>query len=125
MATVLVVDDNPTNALLAKAALQGRGYTVTTAASAAEAETMLAQALPDLILMDIQLGEVDGLALTRRLKADPSFGQIPIIALTALAMAGDEERVRAAGCDGYITKPFSPLSLIEQVGALLTARSGG
>lgn len=124
MATVLVVDDNPTNILLAKAALTARGYAVTTAGSASEAEAVLARDVPDLILMDVQLPEVDGLTLTRQLKADPRVSHIPIIALTALAMAGDEERVRAAGCDGYITKPFRPDHLVEQVGAALAARSG-
>lgn len=106
MARVLVVEDNPANMTLATFLLQSAGHTVITAANA-EIGLMLARAeQPDLILMDIQLPGMDGLEATRLLKADAATRAIPVVALTALAMKGDEERIRAAGCDGYIAKPM-------------------
>ena len=106
MARVLVVEDNPANLTLATFLLQSAGHTVVTAANA-EIGLMLARAeQPDLILMDIQLPGMDGLEATGLLKADAATRAIPVVALTALAMKGDEERIRAAGCDGYIAKPM-------------------
>ena len=106
MARVLVVEDNPANMTLATFLLQSAGHAVITAANA-EIGLMLARAeQPDLILMDIQLPGMDGLEATRLLKADAATRAIPVVALTALAMKGDEERIRAAGCDGYIAKPM-------------------
>ncbi len=106
MARVLVVEDNPANMTLATFLLQSAGHTVVTAANA-EIGLMLARAeQPDLILMDIQLPGMDGLEATGLLKADAATRAIPVVALTALAMKGDEERIRAAGCDGYIAKPM-------------------
>ena len=106
MARVLVVEDNPANMTLATFLLQSAGHTVITAANA-EIGLMLARAeQPDLILMDIQLPGMDGLEATGLLKADAATRTIPVVALTALAMKGDEERIRAAGCDGYIAKPM-------------------
>jgi two-component system cell cycle response regulator DivK len=104
--TVLVIEDNPANMTLAVFLLRSAGHTVL---SAVDAEAGLALARchqPDLILMDIQLPGIDGLAATAQLKRDPATRAIPVIALTALAMKGDEERIRAAGCDGYIAKPM-------------------
>ena len=86
--------------------LLGEGYDVRTAGDAEEALAVLATFRPRLILMDLQLPGMDGLELTRRLKADPATRDIVIVALTAYAMKGDEERARAAGCDGYVTKPI-------------------
>jgi CheY-like chemotaxis protein len=104
--TILVVDDNYLNLKLTKVLLDGEGYAVATAQDAEEAMRFLERVKPRLILMDLQLPGMDGLALTRRLKADPATSPIIILALTAYAMKGDEEKALAAGCDGYIPKPI-------------------
>lgn len=122
---VLVVEDNPANLLLACAVLARAGYRTLEACSAEEALDCLRSARPDLILMDIQLPGQDGLALTRQLKADPATAAIPVVALTAHAMVDDEQKARAAGCDGYLTKPINTRALPQQVAAVLRARSGG
>jgi two-component system cell cycle response regulator DivK len=103
---ILIVDDNATNLKLARVLLLGEGYLVHTATDAEIAMQMLATLTPRLILMDIQLPGMDGLELTRRLKTDVATRHIVILAVTAYAMKGDEEKARLAGCDGYITKPF-------------------
>ena len=106
---VLVVEDNPLNAKLVRNLLRARGYLVLEAASAARAEELLRGSpdeAPDLILMDVELPDIDGLELTRRLKADASTAAIPVLAVSAHAHAHDEERARAAGCSGYIRKPI-------------------
>jgi CheY-like chemotaxis protein len=108
---VLIVDDNPVNLKLAKVLLLKEGYEVKTAGDAEEALKTLETYKPRLILMDIQLPGMDGLELTRRLKASPETKNILILALTAYAMKGDEEKARAAGCDGYITKPINTQAL--------------
>ena len=118
MATVLVVEDNAANMKLAKFVLESAGHTVV---SATDAETglTLARDGPDLILMDIQLPGMDGLEATALLKADDATRSIPVIALTALAMKGDEERIRAAGCDGYIAKPLAYREFLATIAAHL------
>lgn len=103
---ILIVDDNPVNLKLVRVLLTGEGYEVRTAADAHEAMAILAEFKPRLILMDIQLPGMDGLALTRLLKANPATRDAVIIGLTAYAMKGDEERVLEAGCDGYVAKPI-------------------
>jgi two-component system, cell cycle response regulator DivK len=103
---ILIVDDNPANTSLLSFILQKKGYQVRAAADAREALERLKEYQPRLIMMDIQLPGMDGLALTRMLKAEPHTREIVIIVLTAYAMKGDEERAREAGCDGYITKPI-------------------
>jgi CheY-like chemotaxis protein len=103
---ILIVDDNPSNTKLLAFLLSSKGYDIRTAASADEALAVIAQWRPRLILMDIQLPGMDGLALTRQLKADPATKEIAIVAATAYAMKGDEERALAAGCNGYLTKPI-------------------
>jgi len=117
MATILIVEDNPPNLTLATFLLTSAGHVVISAVDA-EAGLMLARAeRPDVILMDIQLPGMDGLAATALLKADPLTRAIPVIALTALAMKGDEERIRAAGCDGYIAKPLRYQEFLTTVAA--------
>jgi CheY-like chemotaxis protein len=108
---VLIVDDNPTNLKLARIVLEDADFAVETAADAAEALERIRARRPLVILMDVQLPGVDGLELTRRLKADPAYADIVILALTAYAMKGDEEKARAAGCDDYITKPIDTEAL--------------
>jgi CheY-like chemotaxis protein len=105
-APILIVDDNVSNTKLLVFLLTSKGYVVRTAANADEALAVLQDFQPRLILMDLQLPGVDGLTLTRQIKADPRTSGIPIVAATAYAMKGDEEKARAAGCDGYITKPI-------------------
>lgn len=119
MATVLVVDDNLMNLELTGFLLREAGMEVLAAADADAALTLLAQRRVDLILMDIQLPGVDGLALTRRLKADPSTRGMVIVAYTAYAMKGDEARMLDAGCDSYIVKPIEVKTFAAQVRALL------
>lgn len=119
---VLIVDDNPTNLKLLRIILEQEGYEVTTANDAEEALRRLAHAKPRMILMDIQLPGIDGLELTRRLKADPEYAGTVIIALTAYAMKGDEEKARAAGCDGYITKPIDAEQLPRTLEAYFAQR---
>lgn len=108
---ILIVDDNPVNMKLIRVLLAGEGYHVRTATDAGEALTVLKEFHPHLILMDIQLPGIDGLELTRLLKAEPSTRDITILGLTAFAMKGDEERILAAGCDGYIPKPIDTRTL--------------
>ena len=118
-ATVLIVDDNPTNLKLAADVLECEGYSVLRAQDAEEAQDILKRTTPDLILMDIQMPGMDGLTLTRLLKANPAYQHIRIVALTSFAMKGDEQKAREAGCDGYITKPIGTRTLPVQVAEIL------
>lgn len=118
---ILIVDDNPTNTKLLAFLLQSKGYDVRTAANADEALSSIAERRPRLILMDIQLPGMDGLALTRRLKTDPETKDISIIAATAYAMKGDEQRARDAGCDGYLTKPIDTRQLPLDIARFLAS----
>ncbi len=104
---ILIVEDNPTNLKLAKLLLTIEGYDIHSAENAKQALEVLATIRPQLILMDLQLPGKNGLDLTRELKADPTFKDILIVALTAYAMKGDEEKAINAGCDGFMTKPIS------------------
>jgi CheY-like chemotaxis protein len=114
-ARILVVEDNEANQLLASAVLERAGYAVELAGSSVEALERLSAGAPDLILMDVQLPGQDGLDFTRQLKADPTTAGIPIVALTALAMAGDREKTIAAGCLGYISKPIDTRTFADEV----------
>lgn len=114
---ILIVDDNESNLRLMQAILDIEGYPVKSAMDAEKALRLLQSWQPALILMDIQLPGIDGLELTRRLKRDPRYSGIVIVALTAYAMKGDEDKALDAGCDGYITKPLDTRRLpvlIEQ-----------
>jgi two-component system, cell cycle response regulator DivK len=116
---LLIVDDNPTNMKLVHILLTSEGYEVRTAADAEEALSVLKEFYPRMILMDIQLPGIDGLELTRRLKADPATRDIIILGLTAYAMKGDRDRIIAAGCDGYIPKPIDTRTLPQLVAQYL------
>ena len=118
---IMVVDDNPVNMRLACALLRRNGYEVRTAEDAREALALLRTVHPHLILMDIQLPDIDGLTLTRRLKADPATQDIVIVALTAFAMKGDEQKARDAGCNGYIPKPLETRTFINTMKRFLEA----
>jgi two-component system, cell cycle response regulator DivK len=108
---ILVVDDNPSNLKLVSFLLEARGYEVRTAMDAGQVFGTLASFRPRLILMDLQLPGMDGLEITRRIKADPSTRDIVVIAVTAYAMKGDEARALDAGCDGYLPKPIDTRTL--------------
>lgn len=108
---ILIVDDNASNLKLVRVLLESEGYLVRTAASAEEAEAALRDFAPRLILMDIQLPGMNGLELTRRIKADPKLRDIVVLAVTSYAMKGDDEKATAAGCDGYVTKPIDTRAL--------------
>ncbi|MBI5720346.1 MAG: response regulator [Burkholderiales bacterium] len=112
---VLVVDDNPTNLELAVFTLEVAGFEVGTASDAAEYRRVLAARRPDAVLMDVQLPGSSGLELARELKADPATAAIPVIAVTAYAMKGDEQRMRAAGCDAYLSKPLDVATFAQRV----------
>jgi CheY-like chemotaxis protein len=118
-ATILVVDDNPTNLKLVTDVLEFEGYNLLKAGDAEEAQVVIKDTLPDLILMDIALPGMDGLTLTRKLKAEPATKNISVVALTAFAMKGDDQKALDAGCDGYITKPIDTRKLPVQVAEVL------
>ena len=116
---ILVVDDQEDLRGVLRDLLIGSGYTVI---EAADGETGVAKAKsdrPDLILMDIQMPVIDGYEATRRIKVDPDLNPIPIVAVSLFAMKGDEEKARAAGCDHYVTKPYSPMQLLRLIRGLL------
>jgi two-component system, cell cycle response regulator DivK len=109
---ILVVEDQLDNRLILRDCLGNAGYELLEAENGAEALTMVARQRPDLILMDIQLPVMDGYEATRRLKADPATKSIPIIVVTSYALSGDEAKAREAGCDAYVSKPYSPRQLL-------------
>lgn len=123
--SVLIVDDNPDNVDLARIVLAAEGWEVRTAEDAAQALEVLKGFRPDLILMDVQLPGMDGLELTRRLRAEPAFQDIRIVALTAYATPADEENARAAGCDGYISKPIDTRTFGDRVREYLELETQG
>ena len=116
---VLVVDDNAMNVDLVSFLLVEAGFAVETASDAGQALASIALAQPDLILMDIQMPGMDGVELTRRLKADPATRHIRVVAFTAYAMKGDEAKLRAAGCDGYLSKPIEVATCAAKVASFL------
>jgi two-component system cell cycle response regulator DivK len=120
MATILIIEDNPANMKLAVFVLEQAGYGVVSAVDAEAGLTLARELHPDLIMMDVQLPGMDGLAATALLKQDEATRGIPVIALTALAMKGDEARIREAGCDAYIAKPIRYQEVLTTVAAQLT-----
>ena len=122
---ILVVDDNALNLKLARLLLSMEGYQVRTAERATAALTVLETFHPRMILMDIQLPGMDGLELTRQLRADPLFDDVIILAVTAFAMAADEQKAKEAGCDGFVTKPLDTRSLPELVRAYMDKERRG
>ncbi|MCE9575565.1 MAG: response regulator [Deltaproteobacteria bacterium] len=123
MATILVIEDNATNMQLAVFLLQSAGHVVLSATSAEVGLDLARAEHPQLVLMDLQLPGMDGLQATALLKGDASTRTIPVIALTALAMKGDEARIRAAGCDGYIAKPMRYQAFLATVAEHLASVS--
>ena len=120
-ALILIVEDNPGSLMLATVALELEGFKVEGAETAEQARALLGSTTPDLILMDIQLPDTDGLEFTRELKADPATAAIPVIALTAHVMPLHERAAKAAGCVGFIPKPWMPEVLSREVRSYLTA----
>ena len=122
MSTVLLVEDNPHNRKIFSGMLTHSGFRVIEADDGHKALSAVEAELPDVILMDLSIPGVDGWEVTRRLKADARTKAVPIIALTAHAMRGDEERARAAGCDHYLAKPISPKKVVEEVRRILGSK---
>ena len=116
---VLIIEDNTANAELATFVLEDAGFVVNAVTDASDALALVASFQPDLILMDIQLPEVSGIEVTKWLKEDDELKHIPVIAVTAFAMKGDEERIRDAGADNYLAKPVSIGPFMTAVRALL------
>lgn len=123
--TVLIVEDNPMNMELASDLLEMAGYKVLASDTAVGGIQLARDQLPDIVLMDIALPDMDGLTATRQLKEDPKLSHIPVIALTAHAMGGDEKKALDAGCDGYITKPIDTRAFARSVDDVLSRNGVG
>jgi len=122
MKKVLVVEDNKDNLRLITYALERRGYEVIAAETGIRGVELAISERPLFIVMDINLPDIDGYEATRRIRASVSNGKIPIIAITSYAMAGDMDRILAAGCTGYFEKPIDPLTIIDKINALLEGK---
>jgi two-component system, cell cycle response regulator DivK len=122
--TILVVEDQEDNRTILRDLLNHAGFDVLEAVTGEEGVRAAEAHRPDLILMDIQLPLLDGYEATRQIKAQPALRAIPIVAVTSYALSGDDEKARAAGCDGYVTKPFSPRQLLATVLSYLPADEG-
>lgn len=116
MKRILVVEDNEQNLYLMQYMLEKSGYSVVMARSGGEAIILALQERPDLILMDIQLPDIDGLEVTRSIRASEADGWVPIVAVTSFAMTGDREEALKAGCTGYIEKPINPETFLDEIG---------
>ena len=113
--TVMIVEDNELNMKLFNDLLEAHGYATVQTKNGVEAVKLAREHQPDLILMDIQLPEVSGLQVTQWLKDDPDLAHIPVVAITAFAMKGDEEKIRQGGCEAYLSKPISVVKFLETV----------
>ena len=122
MFRILVIEDSPVNMALTVAILENAGHAILQADHAAQGMEIARREQPDLVLMDIQLPDIDGLQATRLLKSDPKTSHLPVIALTAFAMKGDEDETRAAGCDGYVTKPIRYKEFLAEMDAVMRRR---
>ena len=127
-AKILIIEDNEQNLYLTTFILEKSGYEIIQAREGGEGARLAAEAEPDLILLDIQLPGMDGYAVAKALRSNPALAGVPIVAVTSYAMAGDRERILAAGCTGYIEKPINPATFVAQVAAHLpdapTGRGG-
>ena len=112
---ILVIEDQEDNRRIVRDLLTSVGYAMIEAGTGEEGVTLAEAHRPDLILMDIQLPGMDGYEVTRRIKANPALAAIPIIAVTSYALSGDEDKAKAAGCDAYIAKPYSPRQLLAKI----------
>lgn len=121
--TILYIEDNSDNRMLVRRVLEAEGYRVVEAEDGIEGIDLLSSTTPDLVLMDINLPELDGYEVTRRLKQVPSMAKIPVIAMTANVMRGDREKTLAAGCDGYISKPIDIDTLPDQIAKFLRKKN--
>ena len=122
---ILIVEDNDLNLKLFRDLLEAHGYETLQTKDGAEAVSMTRNSHPDLILMDIQLPEISGLDITRKIKADQDICDIPIVAVTAFAMKDDEEKILRAGCEAYISKPISITHFLDTVKAFLGEKTAG
>jgi two-component system cell cycle response regulator DivK len=120
MPRILIVEDQEDNRRILRDLLTAAGYELLEATAGDEGVAVAAREAPDLILMDIQLPGLDGYEATRRIRANPALVKTPIIAVTSYALSGDEVKARAAGCDDYVTKPYSPRALLAKVREHLT-----
>lgn len=120
---ILIVEDNDLNLKLFRDLLEANGYVTVETKDGMRATDLVRMEKPDLILMDIQLPEISGLDVTRKIKADPSIADIPIIAVTAFAMKDDEEKILRAGCEAYISKPISIMNFLETIKKFLGAEA--
>ena len=125
MLRILIIEDSPVNMLLTVAILERAGHIAVQAETAAQGLALARSQRPDLILMDIQLPDMDGLEATRLVRADPRISDVPVIALTAFAMKGDAETMRAAGCDGYVTKPIRYQEFLQEVESVVQRMRAG
>jgi two-component system, cell cycle response regulator DivK len=123
MAKILVIEDNEQNMYLCTFILNSHHHDVIQARSGREGVEIAKTALPDLIILDIQLPEMDGYAVAREIKKNPVTSRVPIIAVTSYAMAGDRERVLSAGCEGYVEKPINPETFMSEIAQHLSSRN--
>ena len=119
---ILIVEDQEDLRGVLRDLLSGSGYAVIEAADGQDGVAKAKFERPDLILMDIQLPVLDGYEATRQIKADPTLGKTPIIAVSSFAMKGDEEKARAAGCDDYVTKPYSPIQMLRIIRGFISEK---
>jgi two-component system cell cycle response regulator DivK len=119
---ILVIEDQEDNRQIVRDLVTASGYDLLEATTGEDGIEAAAREKPDLILMDIQLPGIDGYEVTRRIKANPQLNKIPIIAVTSYALSGDDRKAFAAGCDGYVTKPYSPRLLLAKIREYLPAK---